>query len=517
MPAIAVVVFLFSLAAPVQSSGSRAPMDCPTWEQCQTMAFAAYDRQEFERFHDLAWRAIQLGPPRNPALMFLLARAQSLSGRPDDAAVMLHRLAEQGVAVDAATNPDFQAVRELASWPDLQRLILIVAASSGGPEVSWDLAGHVVHVPPSRGSKGGRAATGRASRAKAPDAGVSSSAEASAAASAAPTASASAAPVSEPASAPATPASAEPEVASAAAPSAVPGTSAATAGILTVKEALRLPSAPIVPAGLAYDRVSERFVVADRAGRRLVIADERSRHVVDLVNADSAGFHDITGLEIDWRRGDLWVVSVDDPGNGVAPSSTLHKLQLVSGRPLEVLPLPRDFGAARFVDVSVSPGGTVYALDALGGRIFALEPGSKRFVVRCVLAMTHATTIAVADDRTIYVAHATGLMRADAVTGSAQLVRNGPEPALLGLEHLRWARDALVGIAHLPDGKRQAVSISLVDGGLRVARVDVLDSDVALAGPDAVTLSAEGVLYFLTKELDASGYSSLVVRSIKTR
>jgi hypothetical protein len=36
---------------------------------------------EYERFHDLAWRTLQTGPKNDPALMYLLARAQSLSGR----------------------------------------------------------------------------------------------------------------------------------------------------------------------------------------------------------------------------------------------------------------------------------------------------------------------------------------------------------------------------------------------------------------------------------------------------
>ena len=472
MPVAAAVVFLLSLVPEVQSPGSAARPDCTSGQECQALALDAYDRHDFERFHDLAWRAIQYGPTRTPSLMYLLARAQGLSGRPDDAAVMLGRLAEQGVATDAATNPDFTSVRGLSSWPALQRQILVVAAS-------------------------GQAIDGRDLARRA----------AMAAASATPARAIPESPVT---------AGPTPAVAASPARAAAEAETAPTA-LLTVREALRLPLTAIVPAGLAYDRVSERFVLADRAGRRLVIADERSRHVVDLVNADSAGFHDITGIEIDWRRGDLWVVSVDDPGNGGAPASTLHKLQLVSGRPLERLSLPGDFGGARFVDVSVSPGGTVFMLDALGGRVFAVEPGSKHFALKCVLAMTHATTIAVVDDRFAYVAHASGLMRVDTLTGSSQLVRNGPEPALLGLEHLRWARDALVGIAHLPDGRKQAVSIPLVDGGLRAARVDVLDADVALGGPDAVTLTADGMLYFLTKEPDPGGDGSFVVRSVRTR
>ena len=47
-------------------------------------------------FHDLAWRAVQKGKPNDPDLMLLLARAQSLSGRPGDALVMLGRIVDLG-------------------------------------------------------------------------------------------------------------------------------------------------------------------------------------------------------------------------------------------------------------------------------------------------------------------------------------------------------------------------------------------------------------------------------------
>ena len=73
---------------------------CTEWRDCREMALAAADRGEYETFHDLAWRTVQTGPPKDPALMYLLARAQALSGRPHDALVMLRRLAEMGVPSD---------------------------------------------------------------------------------------------------------------------------------------------------------------------------------------------------------------------------------------------------------------------------------------------------------------------------------------------------------------------------------------------------------------------------------
>src|SRR5262245_50652831 len=112
---VASLVFLASLAQQ-PSAGSL----CTEWHQCRELALAAADRGDYEVFHDLAWRAVQTGPPRDPALMLLLARAQSLSGRPHDALVMLQRLAEMGVGADAAAGDDFVRTRQLPGWPEVQ-------------------------------------------------------------------------------------------------------------------------------------------------------------------------------------------------------------------------------------------------------------------------------------------------------------------------------------------------------------------------------------------------------------
>jgi len=112
---------IVSLVLFVQLGATQTGRDvgCSEWPECRQLALAAADRGEYERFHDLAWRAVQLGPPRDSALMSLLARAQALSGRPHDAMVMLDRLAEMGVAVDADTNDDFVRTRQLPGWAEV--------------------------------------------------------------------------------------------------------------------------------------------------------------------------------------------------------------------------------------------------------------------------------------------------------------------------------------------------------------------------------------------------------------
>ena len=94
--------------------------DCRDWQECRQLALDAAKREDYNAFHDLAWRTMSLGPKNDPSLMILLARAQSLSGRPHDALVMLQRLASMGVATDAATSNDFERVRALPAWAEFE-------------------------------------------------------------------------------------------------------------------------------------------------------------------------------------------------------------------------------------------------------------------------------------------------------------------------------------------------------------------------------------------------------------
>ena len=72
--------------------------------------------------------------------MYLLARAQALSGRPHDALIMLQRLAEMGVASDAATNDDFVRTRQLPGWPDLLARIEGLSHPASRPPASSSTA-----------------------------------------------------------------------------------------------------------------------------------------------------------------------------------------------------------------------------------------------------------------------------------------------------------------------------------------------------------------------------------------
>ena len=367
---------------------------CGDVADCRAQAQAARERGEFEWFHDLAWRAIQKGRPNDPDLMQLLARAQALSGRPADAIVMLGRLADLGVATDAATSQDFAVARLLPAWAALD------ATRTGKP---------------------------------------------AAAASAAPA-------TPEPTPNPPLPSSSVPPPAT-----------------------LDFAAPGIEARGLAHDAVSRRFILGDRKAGRLLVIDEVSRRVVNYVSAASAGFYeDLTAFTVDARRGDLWVVSTMGEGNG--SSSVLHKLQLVSGRGLLEARAGGSAPPLRLVDVTVTPDGVVYAIDAIDSRVVRLRPGTKTLEVVMRLETRRPTALAAADDHTLYVAAEAGLVRVDLASKSVMPVTS--VDALTAFESLAWRAGTLLGVQRLA-GSSLIVRIPLDGSGTRAQPRHVLAASPA--------------------------------------
>ena len=177
--------------------------------------------------------------------------------------------------------------------------------------------------------------------------------------------------------------------------------------------------------------------------------DEVSHNLVNYVSAASAGFYkDLTSFTLDARRGDLWVVSVNEGGESGA-ASALHKLQLVSGRGLLEARTPPAVSPVRFVDVTVAPDGTVYALDAVESRIFRLRPGARALELVMRLQAPQPTALTAVDDRVLYVAAEKGLVRVDLGARSAAPVKSVEE--LTRFESLSWRAGSLVGVQRVAE------------------------------------------------------------------
>lgn len=408
-------------ASPTELQPAR-DFGCTEWRDCRQLALAAADRGDYETFHDLAWRAIQTGPPKDPALMFLVARAQALSGRPHDALIMLQRLAEMGVPVDVAANDEFVRTRQLPGWPEV---------------------------------------SARFERLSHPD---------------------------------------SPPLASSPAIASRPSATTPSASPLG-PEGSRFTTEGFTPGGLAYDAVSRRFLVGDRLGRKLIVVAEGANHAVDFVRAASAGFRDIAAIEIDDKRGDLWVVSAA-PADG---AGTLHKLQLASGRTLKSFPMAASLEPT-LVDLDVTPAGAVLVLDSAGSQVLALGPGATAVErVMKLDAVEPASLAAAGDADTAYVAHRDGVLRIDLRARTATRVAAPASVSLAHLEQIRWRRHALFAIRVEPDGTHRIIRLDLNANGRAVTQATTFEATVPLEGQTFVAISGDELVYVVDGSKDAVG------------
>jgi hypothetical protein len=249
------LIAVLLLAGPLAQPPAPA---CTSREECRAAALIAEAAGDFERFHDLAWRAVQKGSPNDPELMELLARAMARSGRPGDAIVMLSRLADMGVKPDVSGD-EFSVVRTLKDWPDVAAKIDAVpdAAAAGTAAAPASAAPDPAAKP--AGAEAGKPAAPEAKRAparpkKSPE---TPAAPAPVTSAAAPPAEAAAAPL----------ATAKEAAPAPKAPEAAP-TEAEPAAMPEPEAALEYEAPDLVASALAYDAESRRFVVADRAARR---------------------------------------------------------------------------------------------------------------------------------------------------------------------------------------------------------------------------------------------------------
>lgn len=460
------------LEASPHPAGSQAAAECADWQTCQQQTRDALAEGAYETAHDLAWRTVQKGPKNAPELLYLLARAQSLSGRANDALVMLGRVADTGIAADAVTDEDFSRVRERPGWPDVEARLTSATAAA----------------PAARRSK------------TAPEPAAPAAAETPAVVVPSPVAPDVAAPSVE-----------VPAVETSAAPG-VP--------VAVVQEAARFMTQRFAAGGLAYDAVSGRFVFGDLYGRKLIIAQDGVDHAVDFVRSDSAGFYQVMSLTIDVPRGDLWVVSAEGEGGAAA----VHKVQLISGRPLKKYDVPADLAPVKLVDVAVSPAGAVIALDGVSGHILRLLPRAEQMHSILTVKAAAPTSIALGrDEQVAYVAHADGLSRIGLVSHRVTALTAPKSVELGGFERIRWHRDALIGIQRTADGRRRVVRLQLNAAGRAIASATVIQESMPQGqGPVFATVSDDQFSYLVggassAAEGDAGDRAEVIVYRIALR
>jgi hypothetical protein len=261
---------------------------------------------------------------------------------------------------------------------------------------------------------------------------------------------------------------------------------------VSATEAVRFSAERFAVGGLAYDGVSHRFVLGDRQGRKLIVVGEGANHAVDLVRADSAGFQDILAIEIDAKRGDLWVASAAAADG----AGMLHRLQLVSGRQLRSYRVAADPETVKLVDMAISPAGAVLALDAVSRQLLVLRSGGTSLERVMRIDAQEPASLAVGGDEGIaYVAHRDGVSRIDLRARTASRVGAPKTVSLAHLERIRLYRNALIAVQVDGDGSRRIVRFALNASGLAVTKATPLEISGPVDGQTFVTISGDDLVY----------------------
>jgi hypothetical protein len=186
-------------------------------------------------------------------------------------------------------------------------------------------------------------------------------------------------------------------------------------------------------------------------------------------------------------------------------AGTLHKLQLVSGRPLRSFRVTADLEPVSFVDLAVTPAGTVLVLDSAGPQLLALRPGGTSLERVMRIDVQGPASLAAVDDGAAYVAHRGGVSRIDLRARTATRVAAPRSVSLAHLERIRWRSHALIAVRVDDDGSRRIIRLELNANGRAVTQATALGGSLATTGQTFVTISGEDLVYVADSSSGAVG------------
>jgi len=256
--------------------------------------------------------------------------------------------------------------------------------------------------------------------------------------------------------------------------------------------------------GLAYDAVSLRFVIGDASARKLMVVGVGGHASTDMVRADSAGFEDVAAVEIDAERGDLWVAGA---------AGRLHRLQLISGRPLKIYAPAPGLGEVRLLDLAVTSNGAVLGLDGAGQRILRLPRGSDQWQLAMPLE-TAATSFALQGDNILFVSHAEGIARLDLRSRTSRVVRPPDGMELHRLQQIRSHHGRLVVVQESDDHTWRIVQVSLDASGHRMTEAAVIDEQRGSPAVRPFVAIAQDELYYIAAGSAGEPAGRYVVRRL---
>jgi hypothetical protein len=226
---------------------------------------------------------------------------------------------------------------------------------------------------------------------------------------------------------------------------------------------LDVPNA--VPENLAFDSVQRVFYVGSIARRAILRADSGGRTAI-MIGPD-ADIGQPLGMRVDASSRTLWVAAIwpaDSAGGRPVQRSALLEIEIPSGRIRRRYTPPDTTRAHLLNDLVLGPRGELYVTDSDAATIYTLMRGDDRLRewVRLPPTVIYPNGIALsADDRTVFVAHQTGILAIDVASRRIVPLESPADASFLGIDGLYLASWGLVGVQNTGVMNHQVIGIRL--------------------------------------------------------
>jgi len=237
--------------------------------------------------------------------------------------------------------------------------------------------------------------------------------------------------------------------------------------------AFRLKDPRLIPEGIAYDAVGQRFFLGSVAQHKVIVTDGKGE-THDFSKAGDQ-LDAVLGLSVDSVHGLLYAVST----NSFEESGKKQRRNMVVRYDLKTDRLTDRFAAsdaAQLNDLTVAPDGTLYATDSEAGALFRKKPDEAKLLPFGEKGkLPGANGITLSPDGTLYVTLSTGIARVDTKTGEPVRLPQPDTVATGGCDGLYWHEGDLLGIQNTTNPGR-VIRMALSDKGSRISDVTVLQS-----------------------------------------
>jgi DNA-binding beta-propeller fold protein YncE len=232
------------------------------------------------------------------------------------------------------------------------------------------------------------------------------------------------------------------------------------------KIAFTVNARDLIPEGLASDPADGSFYLSSIYHRKIVkIAPEGKSS--DFVAEGQDGLLGVLGMKVDIRDHSVWAAS---ERSGAAALFHFDP----NGKTLARFD-PADAGKHLFNDLVITPQGQVLVTDSENNSVYSLAPGSKKLVRYGLGKRYYPNGIALSSDgKTVFVAHAFGIVRMDLNGESVAELRAPRGISLAQIDGLYCWQGSLIAIQN-GFGPNRIVRLQLTPDGKVVSSGAVLE------------------------------------------